>query len=113
MGGLRRAGRGSRVRDIGMEKEVEEEQAAQHAAPRQHPVRLSSPPSPSQSEQQGQQGLPKIIVPTISARKTCPPVNTDSSQELLPKARAAGQWLPKIAHRKKAPSTLPAICEAV
>ncbi|RYY81438.1 hypothetical protein EON63_15420 [archaeon] len=35
---------------------------------------------------------------------TCPPVNTLSSQLLLPNARAAGQLFPKIAHKKKAPT---------
>lgn len=53
--------------------------------------------------------VPKSIVPNISAKKTCPPVNTDSSQEFDPKARAAGQFLPKIIRRKMAPAIEPSI----
>ena len=53
--------------------------------------------------------VPKSIVPNISAKNTCPPVNTDSSQEFDPKARAAGQFLPKIIRRKIAPAMEPSI----
>ena len=36
-------------------------------------------------------------VPMLSAKNTCPGVNTEGSNELEPKARAAGQLLPKMA----------------
>ena len=56
---------------------------------------------------------PNNIVPSISAKNTCPPVKTSSSQELDPKARAAGQFRPNIIRRKIAPTIEPAICEKV
>ena len=57
--------------------------------------------------------IPSSIVPSISAKKTCPPENTPSSQELEPKALAAGQCLPKIMRRNTAPAMEPSICQSV
>jgi len=51
----------------------------------------------------------RIMVPAISDKKTWPPVKIVSSHELEPKARAAGQLLPKMDHRKRAPRMEPHI----
>jgi hypothetical protein len=53
------------------------------------------------------------MVPRTSANQTCPPLKTAGSQELLPKALAAGQLLPKIDHRNSAPNTDPSIWDSV
>ena len=39
-------------------------------------------------------------VPRLSAKKTCPGVKMEGSNELDPKARAAGQLLPKMAYAR-------------
>jgi hypothetical protein len=40
----------------------------------------------------------RMDVPRLSAKNTCPGVKMFSSKEFDPKARAAGQLLPKIAY---------------
>ena len=55
----------------------------------------------------------KSIVPRASANHTCPPLKTASSYEFEPNALAAGQLLPNIDHRNRAPKTDPSICDRV
>jgi hypothetical protein len=57
--------------------------------------------------------VPRSIVPNISAKKTSPPLNTDSSQEFELKARAASHLFQNIINKATAPNIDPHICENI